>query len=72
MNARDLEYIENRLLAPCVPAIEAHEKLRNHSGRFRHRYDLANRLMYAMQEFTNTCRDIRRELVEAENDRRVR
>jgi len=63
MSSRDLEYIENRLMAPCVSASEAHARLRNHTMT----HDLAeqaNRLMYAMQEFTNTCRDIRQEVVQ--------
>jgi len=64
MNNRDWEYIETRLLAPCVPASDAHERLRGHTIT-PELAEQANRLMYAMQMFTDTCRDIRKELASA-------
>lgn len=65
MKARDLEYIENRLGVPCLGASEAHERLRRYTTDHE-RAELANRLMYAMQEFTTTCRSIRTRLYELE------
>lgn len=61
MNSRDWEYIESRLLAPCVPASDAHERLRRHTITAE-LAEPANRLMYAMQEFTETCRSIRNQI----------
>lgn len=58
MNTRDWEYIESRLLAPCVPAMDAHERLRKYFLDEK-LASQADRLMYAMQMFTDVCRDIR-------------
>ena len=54
MNARDLEYIQNRLVAPAGPASEAYDRLQE-AGEDA----LAGALMAAMQEFTDACRTVR-------------
>lgn len=61
---RDQDFIETRLLAPCVDASDAHERMRKYTMTHE-TAQIADRLMYAMQEFTNTCRDIRREWLDA-------
>jgi len=63
MRDRDLGYIEERLLSPCTRASDAHERLRAYTTT-PELAEQANRLMYAMQMFTDTCRDIRREVVQ--------
>jgi len=65
MKSRDLEYVENRLIAPCMGASEAHERLVQAGYRAE-----ADALMRAMQEFTDACRDVRRRVVERERDER--
>lgn len=62
INARDLDYIETRLLAPCVAASEAHERLQKNAATLELE-EQTNRLLYAMQIFTDTCRDIRKQIV---------
>ena len=57
--ARDLEYIENRLLAPCVPAEDAYTRISETIDGA-----LAEKLMKAMQDFTDKCRAIRLEVVD--------
>lgn len=51
---RDLEYIETRLLAPAVAATEAVERMRECGLG-----NQADRLVLAIQSFTETCRVIR-------------
>jgi hypothetical protein len=58
VNARDFDYIETRLLAPCSDALDAHERLRQHEP------ELAAALMAATQTFTDECRTIRHALTE--------
>lgn len=63
---RDREYIEGRLLSPCVAASEAHGRLvqcREH--------ELAARLMTAMQNFHDECRAIRHEVIFGEKQNAV-
>lgn len=62
MKERDLGYIEERLLSPCDRASDAYERLRRYAIE-PELAEQANRLMYAMQEFTDVCRDIQREVV---------
>lgn len=56
--ARDLDYIETRLCAPCVGAGEAYERLVKIG-----QHNQAHRLMEAMQEFVDKTRDIRHAVV---------
>jgi len=51
---RDYEYVESRLMAPCVPALDAVERL-----RMLGRDDLKDELMEACADFTDRCRAIR-------------
>lgn len=60
MNARDFDYIETRLLAPCVSASEAYQRLQSCDYR-----EQAAKLMSAMQTFTDSCREIRAETAKA-------
>jgi hypothetical protein len=64
ISRRDLEYIENRLSAPAVEALEAYERLAPIDAA------LSGALMDALQTFTDECRRIRTEL--SENARRER
>jgi len=63
MTNRDWEYIESRLLAPCIPASEAHARLRHHTMS-ADLVEQANRLMYGMQQFTDLTRDVRNKVSE--------
>lgn len=57
MNARDREYIDNRLTDPAGPALEAHGRLKQVG-----QHDLAERLMGEIQNLIDTSRAIRVEL----------
>jgi hypothetical protein len=59
IGTRDLEYIENRILAHGTGLLEAHERLQTTGNR-----DLADRLMASLQSFTDECRSIRHELID--------
>jgi len=63
MSDRDLEYIEERLLSPCVRVSDAYERLQRYTID-PELAEQANRLMYAMQMFTDTCRDVQKEVVQ--------
>jgi hypothetical protein len=58
MTSRDLEYIENRLAAPATELLEAIERL----GKVGEGAAAA-RLMDALAQLTDTCREERRMLV---------
>lgn len=58
MGLRDRDYVENRLVAPCIKALEAHGRL-TQAGE----HEAARELMEAMQAFTDRCREIRHELL---------
>lgn len=51
--------IESRLASPCEGALEAYERLRDNGEA-----EQAERLMAAMQTFTDEARAIRRELTD--------
>ena len=55
MNARDEEYIWNKLANPCEGAMEAYARLKNVTLN-----DDANQLMDKIQRFTDECREIRK------------
>lgn len=57
MNSRDQEYVENRLIAPATEATEAITRLRR-AGE----HQAAEKVMAALQEFTDVCRAVRHEL----------
>lgn len=57
MRQRDHDYIENRLLAPCVPVLEAAERLTKIGEG-----EAAIKLMRAVVEFNDVCRAVRTEL----------
>lgn len=59
MRARDRDYIETRLLAPCTDALDAVERLRQAGEP-----DMAEDLMVAIRAFTDECRKIRRQFNE--------
>jgi hypothetical protein len=58
IGARDLDYIETRLLAPATNASDAIERLR-HIGQT----ELADEVMTGLQAFTDVCRKARTDLV---------
>jgi hypothetical protein len=59
MTGRDLEYIENRLLAPATELLEAVERLQQVGESA-----MAQRLMAGLADLTDLCREERRMLVE--------
>ena len=63
IKARDLDYIETRLLAPCADVSDAHARLRDYTQDPVLAAE-ADKLMYAMQTFTDICRDIRKALLD--------
>lgn len=60
MNLRDLEYIENRLMTPVITVGEAYARLRDTGGPDVR--PLTDKLMKAMQDFTDVCREVRQEV----------
>jgi hypothetical protein len=57
MRPRDWEYVEVRLLAPATEVLNAITRLRAHGEP-----ELANRVMAALQTFTDECRQVRYDL----------
>jgi len=58
MNMRDFEYIENRLMAPGVDAMDAAERLEATGYP-----DLAKLVVDAVADLTTKCREVRVELI---------
>jgi hypothetical protein len=63
---RDIEYIENRLLAPAIECTEAIERLREIGES-----EIAARLMSELAEFTEKCRAARRDFDDNRRAERV-
>ena len=57
MNARDHEYIENRLLAPAVDILDVIERLVK-NGKHKE----AKRLRHAVADLADICRSVRQDL----------
>lgn len=62
LSARDRDYIEARLIAPCTEALDAHERLVK-AGEV----EAARKLMEAIKVFTDECRSVRRVIVDVGN-----
>lgn len=59
LNRRDVEFIENRLLAPAPELHDAIERLRSRGHR-----ELGDRVAAALQNMTDECRAVRRVLAD--------